>query len=110
MIPTRAFAVVLDDRPLLTMITETRPDPSQFHPCCQIVQVEIREMPKPECCVWTREDFDDDVWSASCGPDRLFVFTTGGPVENRMAYCPYCGKPLVEAEPVVEPDKDDDDG
>jgi hypothetical protein len=45
-------------------------------------------------CTW--KDDDDGVWETSCG--GAFVFTTDGPTENNMRFCPYCGKRLETAE------------
>lgn len=44
-------------------------------------------------CTWT-QDFDG-CWDTSCGEKH--VLETGGPKENKMIYCCYCGKELVEA-------------
>lgn len=43
-------------------------------------------------CIW-KEDFDGN-WETDC--DELFVFNEGGPKENNMKFCCYCGKPLGE--------------
>lgn len=42
-------------------------------------------------CDWTEDE--DGNWHTGCG--EMFVFTTDGPVENKMRFCPYCGKALV---------------
>ncbi len=40
-------------------------------------------------CEW----YDDgEKWETECG--EAFCFHDGGPVENGMKFCPYCGKPL----------------
>ncbi len=41
-------------------------------------------------CAWTEDG--DGVWQTACG--EAFVFTDGGPAENRARFCPYCGRPL----------------
>jgi len=46
-----------------------------------------------EFCRWT---WDDEKWSTGCG--EAFCFIDGGPSENGMKYCTYCGKRLIEAE------------
>ena len=46
-------------------------------------------------CTWEYDD-DDDYWGTSCGD--AFCITDGTPAENKMHYCPYCGKKLVEKE------------
>jgi hypothetical protein len=43
-------------------------------------------------CAWT-EDTDDESWDTGCG--QKFQFITGGPIQNAMAFCCYCGKPLA---------------
>lgn len=40
-------------------------------------------------CAWKR---DDDYWETSCGD--AFQFADGGPGENNMRFCPYCGRAL----------------
>lgn len=42
-------------------------------------------------CEW-REDWEGN-WETGC--DEAFVFIAGGPAENGMVYCPYCGLVLV---------------
>ena len=43
-------------------------------------------------CTWT-EDSEGD-WDTACG--NMFIIITGTPQENRMEYCPYCGRELKE--------------
>lgn len=50
-------------------------------------------MTKPETCLWQEDD--DGNWNASCGED-IFCFFEGGPSDNRMRFCCYCGKRLEE--------------
>ena len=57
-------------------------------------------------CVW-REKFDPDYWETGC--DNAFIMIEGTPTENRMSYCPYCGRPLVEERTIVKPYEDDKD-
>jgi hypothetical protein len=45
-----------------------------------------------EQCVWA-EDFDGN-WDTMC--QQSFVFIDGSPSENKMKFCCYCGKELVE--------------
>lgn len=49
-------------------------------------------MAKTEVCKW-KYDIDYGFWETGCG--EAFTFTTGTPAENKMKYCPYCGKKLV---------------
>lgn len=45
-------------------------------------------------CAWTQtNDWDMcDTWSSDCGLE--WIFEDGGPIENKMKFCCYCGKPL----------------
>jgi len=45
------------------------------------------EMKTVHICRW-QEDPWDGSWDTACG--QKFVFTTDGPVENGMRFCPYC--------------------
>jgi hypothetical protein len=49
-------------------------------------------MPK-KTCKWTYDN-DYDQWITSC--DNAFVLMEGTPAENRMLYCPYCGKNITQ--------------
>lgn len=46
----------------------------------------------PHTCIWTEDD--DGTWATQCG--HLFVLNDGTPLQNDMAYCPYCGNRLHE--------------
>jgi hypothetical protein len=46
----------------------------------------------PGTCEWAEDD--DGVWFTTCA--NAWVFTEGGPSENGCAFCPYCGRKLVE--------------
>jgi rRNA maturation endonuclease Nob1 len=35
---------------------------------------------------------DEDYWHTACGED--WIFPEGGPDENKMKFCPMCGRPL----------------
>ena len=66
------------------------------------------EAPMPETCHWTQDaDPDFAVWQTDCG--EAFTLMEGGPTENTMRFCCYCGLALV---PVLRPPdvlEDDDD-
>jgi hypothetical protein len=47
----------------------------------------------PDACGWA-EDSDGSAWETSCR--KLFILNDGGPAENGMNFCPFCGKALVE--------------
>lgn len=42
-------------------------------------------------CLWTCGDPDMNLWN-TCGSE--WYFEHGGPDENGMKFCPFCGKPL----------------
>jgi hypothetical protein len=46
---------------------------------------------EPEVCKWT-QDFTSGCWGTDCGTD--FEFTTDGPEENGLMFCPFCGRKL----------------
>lgn len=52
---------------------------------------EARESGKIGSCVWDliEEASGDPIWSTTCKNE--FVFIDGGPEENEMKFCPYCG-------------------
>lgn len=56
-------------------------------------------------CKWTADE--DGVWWTACG--QGYVLNEGGPVENRLKYCGWCGQPLVEVPYVEDIDEDIDD-
>lgn len=43
-------------------------------------------------CHWTADE--DAVWSTDCG--QAFILNDGGPTDNGMKHCCYCGEKLVE--------------
>ena len=49
-------------------------------------------------CCWSQNTYDDvdySLWHTTCGEE--FVLTDGSPSENRMNFCHYCGKPVIES-------------
>lgn len=42
----------------------------------------------PDRCLWTEDEAD---WSTSCGRSH------GTSVNNKMTFCPYCGRPIDNA-------------
>ena len=52
------------------------------------------EMGEIKRCTWTRVFDDDDDWESDCA--EMFTLVDGTPLDNGMAYCCYCGRPLVE--------------
>lgn len=45
-------------------------------------------------CIWTPDGDYDGPWATKCG--HYFELNDGGPKDNGMRYCCYCGRPLVE--------------
>jgi hypothetical protein len=44
----------------------------------------------PQGCVWTFDnDMDSPKWDTGCG--EAYCFIDGGPTENGVKYCPFCG-------------------
>jgi hypothetical protein len=59
-----------------------------------------------EPCAWT-EDSSGDFWQTDCG--KLFTFTDGGPKDNGLVFCCYCGAPLTQVTALEAIPDDDDD-
>lgn len=60
-------------------------------------QAEPAQEPEPQTCTW-QQDGDSGVYGTSCR--RYFNLEDGTPEDNKMAWCCYCGKKLVQqAEP-----------
>ena len=55
---------------------------------------EKRETPETETifCAWSEQE--NGPWLSACGED--FNLEDGTPVENKMKFCCWCGKPLKE--------------
>lgn len=52
-------------------------------------------------CTWTlNADSYGETWESACG--ETWQFETGGPTENKMKFCCYCGKRLIENIPPNE--------
>lgn len=45
-------------------------------------------------CIWAQDGVGEDHWDTSC--HNRFTIMDGGPEENRMTFCCYCGKQLIE--------------
>lgn len=55
---------------------------------------ELEEAVSRKPCAWT-EDAWDGSWDTACG--NKHQFTDGSPSDNKHAFCPYCGRPLIQA-------------
>lgn len=58
---------------------------------------------QPTACTWAEDE--DGPWKTDCG--HAFELNDGGPSENQMRFCCYCGRPLAEARFVPEPDEEE---
>ena len=58
-----------------------------------------------DACTWRQEDDGDSTYWASCG--NGFSFTDGGPNDNSMKFCCYCGKHIDEQKWVAPVDEDE---
>lgn len=52
-------------------------------------------------CIWK-----DDEWDGWITCDGFYYFTEGTPEENRMKFCPYCGKKILQV--IQDLDEDED--
>lgn len=43
-------------------------------------------------CLWSKSDDDTGLWETSCGNEYMLI--EGTPKNNRMDYCPFCGRKL----------------
>jgi hypothetical protein len=56
-------------------------------------------------CTWTFDnDFDHPFWGGECGAE--WCFEDGGPAENEVKFCPFCGRRVVVAETPEESDNE----
>jgi hypothetical protein len=54
-------------------------------------QVNLLERVKE--CGWEKDDNGN--WSATCG--EMFILLDGTPAENKLRYCPFCGRKITQA-------------
>ena len=45
-------------------------------------------------CVWKEMEFGT-YWKTECG--EAFTFISGSPSDNKMLFCPYCGRIIKES-------------
>lgn len=73
-----------------------------FHACCDLLnrkfpagfnaataQGDGEHSGRVGKCVWTLDDWDNGIWTSTCG--EAWSFVDGGPVENRVSFCHHCG-------------------
>lgn len=46
-----------------------------------------------EYCCWNYDE-DDEYWDTGCG--EAFCVMEGTPKDNRMKFCPYCGRRIQQ--------------
>jgi hypothetical protein len=58
------------------------------------LETELFWLKVPQECEWKPidPDFDYPSWESACG--HAWSFNDGGPVENHVAFCQGCGKPV----------------
>ena len=55
----------------------------------------LTQQDEPETCTWHQDgDSDSGVYATSCG--HYFNLEDGTPEDNKMQWCCYCGKKLVQ--------------
>lgn len=68
--------------------------PPQTETTTPLLREADTETPPPATCDWKQEtDHDCDYWDTACG--EAFQFNDGGPRENKMQFCPYCGRAIA---------------
>jgi len=60
---------------------------------CDFAEKIIKNKGTEKICVWEYDD-TDDFWTTSCR--HGFILNAGGPADNGLRFCPYCGKALEE--------------
>ena len=45
-----------------------------------------------DCCEWQQEDWNSGAWFTDCS--NAFWLEDGSPEDNKMIFCPFCGKKL----------------
>ena len=48
----------------------------------------------PAPCFWKLEDSESATWRSGC--DEAWHFPEGTPMENKIKFCPFCGKRILE--------------
>lgn len=91
------------DRRTLTHMYSHRISPltnsSQDEGCCP--RCGALERHPQEACAWTHDG--EGIYDSACG--ETFQFNAGGPTENSVKFCPYCGKRLALADaPTTNPE------
>lgn len=60
-----------------------------------------REEEESRTCEWTQDSGPDfDLWNTSCG--NAFTFFDGGPKDNEVHFCNFCGAKVIQVVPDEE--------
>jgi hypothetical protein len=70
-----------------------------------ILDERVSLSPGAVTCTWKYDS--DGYWQTECGDQ--FCFSEGGPTENRVKFCHYCGKTMLESIYANEVDEESDD-
>ena len=63
----------------------------------ELAELKQKLIRQSEVCFWTPDaGYDYIAYDSQCG--KSWVLEDGGPKENDMQYCPFCGKLLVQVE------------
>lgn len=85
---------------------EMVPDPTTLKDRFELVKVYTtppKREPVAESCTWQQDgDSESSLYATSC--KRYFMLEDGTPEDNRLAWCCYCGKRLVQ-ELITEEDE-----
>lgn len=77
---------------------------------CRLLRVAaeaLRQSQEARQCTWRFDDgYDGESWDTSCG--EKFVFIDGGPIQNSLRFCCYCGGQMIEARPAPVEDPDEE--
>ena len=74
------------------------------HEAAAAIRAALAQQDESETCTWHQDgDSDSGVYATSCR--RFFNLTDGTPEDNKMQWCCYCGKKLVQ-ELITEDDDD----
>lgn len=60
--------------------------------CLTAIAIDRHDADIGEVCVWSVDG--DGNWWSKCGEG--FIFAVDGPRQNKMLFCPFCGKRLRE--------------
>lgn len=105
--PQNGLAYLVNVRPDEQAVDSAYPDTLR---CILEAFNRLAELEDVACdrCEWTSSDEHDGciVWVSSCG--NVHILEAGGPDNNEMNFCCYCGKPLFENDVLKSREADDE--